>query len=498
MNRQIRRLGVAMMVLYGAIFVQLNLVQVLRADDYNAHPANTRAVVRDFNRPRGVIQSADGAVLAQSEPTEGRFEYQRVYPEGPLFSQVTGFFSFTFGNDGVERTYNDHLAGHRIPLRTRNLVDLLLDDVRTANVTLTIPRSVQEAAAAALGERRGAVVAVDTRTGAVLALYSWPTYDPNVLSNNDQAAARAARELLLADENRPLALRAFRERYFPGSTFKVVTAAAGIESGQVSRDQPVYPPASEYVPPLTTRPIRNYGGGTCGGNLLDIMRVSCNTAFAQMAVDVGADAMTGAAEAFGFNERPPLDLPAVAASRFPDAGFFDQNTPLLAQAGIGQNEVQATPLQLALVAAGIANNGIVMTPHVMAEIRDDQGELVERFQPQPWRQAVPPDAAAVIRDSMIEVVARGTGTGMQLPGMLVAGKTGTAQIGSDPPRSHAWIMGFAPADAPRVAVAVLVEGAPGVGDITGGRVAAPIARAVLEAALAATADAEPAPGGSGQ
>jgi peptidoglycan glycosyltransferase len=226
--------------------------------------------------------------------------------------------------------------------------------------------------------------------------------------------------------------------------------------------------------------------------------VSCNTAFAQMAVELGPAAMAEGAAAFGFNERPPLDLPAPAASRFHEAGFFDRNTPLLAQAGIGQHEVQSSPHQLALVAAAVANDGAIMAPHLMKEIRDDQGELVRRFEPRPWRQAISAEAAAVLRETMVETVARGTGTRMAIPGVTAAGKTGTAELGTEPPGSHAWMIGFAPVPEPRVAVAVIVEGAPGVGEQTGGRVAAPIARAVLEAALAATGGADPTTGQPGR
>ena len=496
MNRQIRRLGGAFIVMYLALFVQLNIVQVLRADEYSEHAANRRAILEDFNRNRGVIQTADGAVLARSV-AGGRFERRREYPEGPLFAHVTGFFSFYFGTDGVERSYNDALAGRGLASRLESIDDLFADEKRSANVTLTIPRSVQAAAAAALGDREGAVVAVDPRTGAILALYSFPSYDPNAMVVEDQEEAQANRAALDPDNRRsPLRARSYKERYFPGSTFKIVTATAGLASGAITPEEPSYPPTDAYTPPLTNRPIRNFGGGTCGGPLFEVLRVSCNTAFAQMGVDIGPEAMVERAEAFGFNERPPFDVPAPVASVFPEVSFFDRNTPLLAQAAIGQNEVAATPLQMALAAAGIANGGMIMEPHVMAEIRDDRGDVVEQWEPTEWRRAMPPDIAAIMRDAMVEVVARGTARGLALPGIPVAGKTGTAQLGTEPPSSHAWIVGFAPADAPRVAVAVIVTGQPGASEQTGGRVAAPIARQVLEAALAAV-PAEPPPDAPG-
>jgi peptidoglycan glycosyltransferase len=333
----------------------------------------------------------------------------------------------------------------------------------------------------ALGDRPGSVVAIDPRDGSILALWSFPTYDPEALSQTDQAAARQARSLLLLDTNKPLLPRSFRETFFPGSTFKVVTASAGLSSGKVTPEQPVYPPETQFVPPNTTRPIRNFGGERCGGNLFEILRVSCNTAFAHMGVDLGAQTLVGQTQSFGFGEQPPLDLPNPAASSIAGVDFFKQNIPLLAQTAIGQNTVRATPLQMALVAAGIANNGVVMTPHVLKEVRDDQGNVVRRYRPTPWHTAVTPQVAATMRDAMVQVAQQGTATRLQVPGVPTAGKTGTAQIGNG--RSHAWIIGFAPAPAPRVAIAVIVESQSGTTEATGGRVAAPIGEKVLQAAL---------------
>ena len=486
MNRQIRRLGVGLLVLYAALFVQLNVIQVLRADSYNENPNNTRAIVRDFNQPRGQIVAADGTVLAHSVPIEGgQFEQRREYPEGELFGHVTGYFSFVAGADGVERTYNDALAGREGATSVDDLGQLLLGESRIADVSLTIPAEVQRVARDTLGDRRGSVVALDPRDGAVLALWSFPSYDPTLISSADIDAAQQARTDLLASEANPLLARSFRETYFPGSTFKVVTASAGLASNAVNVGSPSYPSTTEYVPPLTTNPINNFGGSTCGGTLFDILRVSCNTAFAQMGVDVGAGALVGQAEDFGFNDTPPIDLPAAVASPIGDVASFDQNTPVLAMTAIGQNAVRATPLQMALVAAGIANGGQVVTPHVMGEIRGQDGQVVRRWEPSPWTRATSPQVAATVRDAMVEVVEQGTATRLAVPGVATAGKTGTAQLGNG--LSHAWIIGFAPAEAPRVAVAVIVEAQPGASEQTGGRVAAPIAQAVLSAALQATA-----------
>jgi peptidoglycan glycosyltransferase len=486
-NRRVRRLGVALTVLFVVLFAQLNYIQVFRARALADDPRNTRNAVRDFARPRGAIVSADDRVLARSRPSGDSFQRQREYPAdtAALFAHVTGFFSFTFGAEGVERAYNDQLAGRTPDLRLDRLTDVLAGRVRTANVRLTIPVAVQQVARDALGERPGAVVALDPRTGALLAAWSFPSYDPNPLAAHDQRAVQAAWDALQADQRRPLLPRAWRERYFPGSTFKVVTAATALATGVATPTSPTYPVRRELDLPQTTRNLRNFGGAACGGTLADALRVSCNTTFAQVGLDLGGERLAAGAAAFGFGERPPLDLPGVAASAFPAPARFARNLPAVAQSAIGQFDVQATPLQMALVAAAIANGGVIMRPHVMAEVFDDEGRVVERYRPAPWRTAVSPEVAASVRDMMVAVVNAGTARSVAspLPGVQVAAKTGTAQLGTEPPSSHAWMIAFAPAEAPTVAVAVLVQGQPGVSEVTGGRVAGPVAKAVLAAAL---------------
>jgi peptidoglycan glycosyltransferase len=487
LNRQVRWLALAMAALFVALFAQLNWIQLVQAGGLRDHPANNRQIVRTFTDPRGVIQTADGVVLAQSVPSNDSFERQRVYPEGPLFAHVTGYFSFEFGAEGVEKAYNDELAGRTDELELTSLGDWFLGRRRTADVTLSLTKRVQQVAAEQLGNRPGSVVAVDPRTGAVLAMHSFPSYDPNVLAGHDLAAVRAARGQLTADPSKPLLHRSYRERYFPGSTFKVVTAtgavALGREQGPVTQQDPVYPTLRELDLPQTNETLSNFGRSSCGGALPHILQVSCNTAFAQLGLEMGGGRLNQAAGQFGFNQRPPLDLsPGAVSSVFPEPDFFPENLPLLAQAAIGQNNVAATPLQMALVAAGIANGGTVMRPQVMAEVRDSEGEILRRLEPEPWTVAASPAVAAQVRDMMVAVVNGGTAGRAAIPGVQVAAKTGTAQTGRD--TSHAWLIAFAPADSPRVAVAVIVEGQSGVSEATGGRVAAPIARAVMEAVLA--------------
>jgi len=476
-NRQIRGLGIGLAVLFVALFVQLNWLQVVDAKHLNDSPGNSRAVVRDFVQPRGAIQTSDNVVIAESNPSNDDFKRQRTYPEGALFGHLTGYFSFTYGTEGVERTYNDALTGRDQKFSLDRLSDILLQKERSANVTLSVSKSLQQVAAQALGTRKGAVVALDPRNGAVLAMADYPADDPNPLAGHNQGAVRDAWTALNDDPAKPLLPRAYRERYFPGSSFKVVTAATGLATGTATVSQPVYPFVSQIALPQTTQPLRNFGGEVCGGPLPEALRVSCNTSFAQLGLDIGADKLAAGAQSFGFTKVPPIDLPFAQPSTFPTGAELARNKPALAKSAIGQQDVAATPLQMALVAAGIANGGVVMTPHVMAEVRDSEGRVVETYQPKPWTTAVPPDVAHTVRDMMIGVVRGGTGTRAQIPGVTVAGKTGTAQTGRD--TSHTWFVSFAPAENPTIAVAVIIEDQPNVNEATGGTVAAPIARAVM-------------------
>jgi peptidoglycan glycosyltransferase len=481
-NRQIRGLGTALIVLFVALFLNINYLQIFHANALNNNPVNTREIVRDFSRARGVIQTSDGAVLAKSVPTNDEFKRLRQYPEGALFAHVTGYFSFNYGGDGVEKTYNDELVGRNQKFDVKNLSDLLVTGDRTGDVTLTLSKRLQQVATDQLGPRKGAVVALDPTTGAILAMADYPSYDPNVLASHDPNAVKAAWDSLNADPDKPLLSQAYRERFFPGSSFKVVTASTALATGVATPTNPVYPVLTELpLPNSGGQTLKNFAGEACGGNLQQALQVSCNTAFAQLGLDLGADRLSAGAGAFGFRKAPPIDLPAPAVSNFPEASAFAQDKPGLAKSAIGQQDVQATPLQMAMVAGAIANNGVIMTPHVMAEVRNDQGDVVETYQPKPWLQAVSPDVAGTMKTLMLGVVQGGTGTAAQIPGIQVAGKTGTAQTGLG--TTHVWFIAFAPADNPKIAVAVMLEGLPTESEATGGVVAAPIAKAVIQAAL---------------
>jgi penicillin-binding protein A len=487
MNRAIRRVGFASIVLMLVLVAQLTYLQIVDADHLANDPRNVRAALRDANRPRGPIVTADGVVLAQSKAVDDgtEFKFQREYPEGALFSQVVGYQSFVFGNTGVEQTYNDQLVGRDPELQIQNLPDLVNGNEATGTVVLSLRADVQRAAADALHGQRGSVVAIDTTTGRLLAMYSNPTYDPNPMAGHDTKAVQDYFKILNADPNQPMLARAYRERYSPGSTFKAVTASVGIDTGATSPDKS-YPVLRELDLPQTDAVLRNFGGRACGGTLALGLTVSCNTTFGQVGLDLGEQFPPGM-EKFGVNATPPLDIaPGAVSSIGPVAGTFRDNQPEFAFAGVGQGLVTTTPLEMALVAAGIANGGVIMKPHVGAEIRDANNDLVRKLDDGEWRTAVSPATAQAVNALMQSVVQspQGTGTAARINNVTVAGKSGTAQAPNN--QVNAWFIAFAPAEAPRVAVAVILEGGGDAGnEATGGRVAAPIAKQVLTVALGA-------------
>jgi peptidoglycan glycosyltransferase len=484
-NRAIRRVGGAIVVLMLVLVAQLTYLQIIDADNLEHDPRNVRSALRDANRPRGPIVTADGVVLARSVRVDDgtEFKYQREYPEGPLFSGVVGYQSFVVGNSGVEKSYNSELVGRDTELQIESLPDLVGGKQAVGTVVLSLRADVQRVAAQALGFQRGSVVALDVTTGKVLAMYSNPSYDPQPLASHDVKVAQAYFKTLSEDPTKPDLPRAYRERYPPGSTFKTVTTSVALDDGVATPDTE-FPQLNALDLPQTDARLANFGNHTCGGTLEESFVESCNTTFAALGLQLG-DAFVPGMNRFGVGATPPLDIePGAVASIGPPPGSFQENQPQFALAGIGQGQVATTPLQMALTAAGIGNGGIIMSPHVGAEIRDANGDLVRRIDDSAWRQGSTAATAQAVGSMMAEVVQRGTGTGAQISGIAVAGKTGTAQVdGGDP---HAWFIAFAPAEAPRVAVAVIVEHGGSFGsEATGGRIAAPIAAKVLRTALGA-------------
>ena len=499
------------MIGYAVLFLQLNNIQVFGAEELQTHPANSRPLVADFGAPRGEIRAADGTVIAESiELEEGVFERQRQYPTGELFAEVTGFFSFDSGSDGLESSFDSELRGERSGISDA-LRGVLGDEPGVRDIETSLSVTLQETARDALGERRGSVVALDPSTGEVLALWSWPTYDPNPLSSVDTGQARAARSTLLDNPDNPLLPRTTREVFFPGSTFKVVTAAAALETTDVQLDAPVFDTVASYTPPLTNSELGNFGGSACGGPLIDLLARSCNAGFAQLAVElVGAAALVETAQGFGFGQVPPIELPGAVASVVPtdfgaDLGVdveiapsllaqLDDPTPVpltddipsLAQSAIGQFDVRATPLQMALIAAGVANDGQVPNPHVVTRLIDQDGNVSNEGDTGTWTRATSSETAAELREGMVRVVESGTGQSLQTPGLVVGAKTGTAQLTGEIDATHAWVIAFGgpTLEEPEIALAVIVEADAAEGEQTGGRVAGPVAAEMLAAWLA--------------
>lgn len=479
MNTPLRRVSVGFALLFFALLANITYVQAFQADELNARQDNRRVVLDEYSRERGPILVAETPV-ARSVSTEDEFEYLRQYPEGPLYAHATGYYSFLFGRAAIERAENDVLAGTDDRLFVRRLVDLVTGrEPRGGSVKLTLDPAAQRAAYDGLGDRKGAVVALDTTTGAILAMASTPTYDPNPLASHSLDEQQAAWDSLTTDPNRPMLNRAIAQTLPPGSVFKVVTSAAALESGYTP--ETVVPGPAEYDLPQSTRTLPNQSGQPCGPGgettLTNALRISCNTAFAYIGNDLGDDALREQAERFGYNSQPLPEMNA-ATSVFPD----ELDEPQTALAAIGQFDVRATPLEIAMTSAAVANRGVLMRPYLVEEILGPDLAVIDQTQPSELSQAVSAETARDLTAMMVDVVENGTGGNAAIPGVPVAGKTGTAQSASDRP-PYAWFTSFAPADDPRVAVAVVIEEAGENTDISGGRLAAPVARAVMEAVL---------------
>ncbi len=510
MEKRIRRLGIFMVLCFVALFVQLNNIQILKANSLANSPNNPHVLSVARTQPRGDIISADGITLASSVPNPGGYyKYKRIYDPytATLFSQIVGYDSIIYGTSGVEAEYNKYLESHTRP--ASSLRDLLVNRTTTDNVTLTINSKLQQQVAQALdaanvngsAPQAGAVV-LNVKTGAVEAMYSNPTFDQTGLASTSGAAERLtwfANNPNSAQS--PMVSRAFQLGFLPGSTFKVVTSSA-VYDHQPSLASVNYPPP---VPPLTPvagciavpqtpLPLCNYRHEVCGGQLSiptgpsAILAQSCNTAFAQLGMALKTSLSTES-EAFGFNQRIPIDLPAVGISSAPTAAQLANNAPLQAYSAFGQGTAVstdvATALQMACVTEGIANDGVIMTPHVMSQIRDSQGNLVENYTPKPWLTATNPLTAAAVTNLMRGVVSSGTAANIFPPQWNVAAKTGTAEVGTTAaPLTNDWMIAFAPANAPKVAVAVAIPNQ--VPSSTGAEISGPPMRTILGDALAAT------------
>jgi penicillin-binding protein A len=487
MNTSLRRTAVMFMVLIVLLLANATLTQVFTADGLRADPRNQRVLLDEYSRQRGQI-SAGGQLLAYSVSTNGRFRYLRVYPNAKTYAPVTGFYSLRYSSTGLERAEDTILNGSDERLFGRRLADFFTGrDPRGGNVATTINPQVQQAAWDAMnggcnGPCKGAVVALEPSTGKILALVSAPSFDPNLLSSHDLDEQERAWQQLRDDPENPLLNRAISETYPPGSTFKVITTAAALQSGATPDTQVTS--AARIPLPDSTATLENYGGSSCGGGptttLREAFAKSCNTAFVQLGIDTGADSLRDTAQSFGLDSAPqPIPLQVAESTVGPIS-----DKAALGMSSIGQKDVALTPLQNAMVAATIANKGVTMRPFLVDSLRGPDLSNISTTAPTEERRAVSAQVASTLTDLMVgaEQVTQQKGA---IAGVQIASKTGTAEHGTDPRNTppHAWYIAFAPAKAPKVAVAVLVENGGDRLAATGGALAAPIGRATIAAAL---------------
>ncbi|MDR1825263.1 MAG: penicillin-binding protein 2 [Bifidobacteriaceae bacterium] len=481
MNAQIRRMTALVTVMFLALLGSITWIQYAKAADLRARPDNTRSYYQSFDRDRGPIVVAGGQVIANSKPVDDDYGYQRIYADGPLYAPVTGFFTILPSSTGIERAENQVLEGTADSLFLSRLQDLVTGKEPLGGaVELTIDPVAQQAAWDAIGDQRGAAVVLDAKTGEILALVSKPSYDPNLLAAHNRDDVLAAYDAWEQDPDNPLYNRAIAGNlYFPGSTFKLITAAAALESGDYQADSELEAPQALDLP-NSDHQITNYADSSCSSSgtmtMAAALTISCNTAFASLGMALGQDAIAAQAEKFGFGQ--DLEIPlTVTPSQFPK-GMSIANT---AMAAIGQYEDKVTPLQMAMVAAAIANDGRLMEPHLIRTERDADLTVMATTAAKELSRPISASTATTLRDMMLDVVTDGTATRAAVDGVTVGAKTGTAQKDAD----HApdvWTVGFAEADGRTLAIAVVVEdgGAMGNGG-SGGAVAAPIFAAIVEA-----------------
>ncbi|GGM00156.1 penicillin-binding transpeptidase domain-containing protein [Nakamurella endophytica] len=490
MRRPVRNLGTAVMVLVVLLLANLTYLQVVRAGALRNDPHNSRTLLEEYSRQRGQIIAAGGVVLARSDPSNDAFRYQRKYPGGAMYQAVTGYYSSVYGATGIERAQNGILSGDDDSLLGDQLSDLLTGrDPRGGNVYLSLVPAVQKAAWDGLTANgyTGAVVAIKPQTGAILAMATTPSYDPSPLASHSEAVQRRQSAIINSSVPSPRTNRAIGAVYPPGSTFKLVVSGAALQHG--------YNPQSRVTgASRITLPgggsMSNFENETCGDGdgsdvtLTTALAFSCNTAFAEVGMSIGAQAIKNQGAALGIDPdgtNVGLDVVGSRMGDMPDAAA-------VAQSSIGQRDVALTPLQDAVIAATIADHGTRMHPYLVQRTTRPDLSVIDSTEPVVDQQdAMPAAVADQVRDMMIESEKETPGAG-QIADLVIASKTGTAEHGTDPKNTppHAWYVAFAPAEDPQVAVAVLVEnGGNGALDATGGKVAAPIGRSVIAAALSA-------------
>ena len=481
MNAPVRKIAISVLVLFTLLILNANVIQVIQADSLRTDSGNTRVLIDEYSRQRGSIVVA-GEPIAMSVATDDTLQYLRQYPAGALYAPATGFYSLIFGPSAIERSENDLLAGSDDRLLVRRITDLFTGrDPKGGNVVLSLNPAAQQAAFDALQGVTGAAVALDPKTGAILAMVSTPSYDPNLLSSHDPAGIRAyAAELDAADPD-PRLNRAIQDNFPPGSIFKTIIAAAALSNGYTP--ETVIPAPDVLELPGSSATLQNFGGSSCSGSeeqsLIDALTISCNTAFAQLGITLGEDRVREMAAGFGIDGTGfSMPLP-VSASQVGDI----ESEAALGQSSIGQRDIRVTPMQAAMMASCIANDGRLMAPYLVSEVQGPDLSTLDEASPEVFSEPISADVANGLTTMMVNVVEDGTATAAQIDGIEVAGKTGTAEV-SDGVNPHTWFIGFAPANDPQVAVAVFVaNGGNSASEATGGRVSAPIGRAIMEAVL---------------
>ncbi len=481
MSRRLSILATVILVSFLVVVAQAAWIQGFHAAALDRSTLNPRNNVSTDQYARGDIVAADGTVLAHSVATSSAASpWRRVYPLGSLTSGVVGFNSPIY-SWGLETQYNAYLTAHAQP--AQSLEQVLAPSTAADSLTLTLLPALQKVVRNALNGRDGSVVAIDPRSGGVLALYSNPTFNPMPFTSFDPKVLAAAWKSVTAKDAEgfpPLGLVATQQTFPPGSTFKVVTTA-GIVAYQPALLKRYFKPMVRTALPDTNQFLYNDGNVKCGGTVVQMLPASCDPGYALLGLALGAKDLTAMANAFGFNEIPPLDMPYVDASFFPTESYLAANPPFLAYSAIGQEDVRATALQDALIASAIADGGTIMTPHLMSYVSAPDGSVAERYKDSIWKQPLTRSQASQIVSLMQDVVKSGTAYGV---GFLraddVAAKTGTAQTGKG--TTDDWMIAFAPATNPTVAVAVSM---PNQGiSVTGAEVAGPIMKCVIEGALA--------------
>jgi penicillin-binding protein A len=476
-NKQLRRVTILVMLMFLALFVSTTIIQFAQRTELQSDGRNARTFYASFKTERGQIL-VNGEPIAYSVKVDDRYTYQRVYAAGPMYAPVTGYFTVQPSTGGLEGDLNSYLSGNSDEQFLERLNAIITgSDPQGASVELTIDPVVQQAAWDALGDYTGAVVAIDPRTGAILALVSKPSFDPNQLAVHDPNQVEATYQSLLADQSDPLIDRGIAgDLNPPGSTFKLVVTATALESGQFTPESE-FPNPPTIVLPGTSTSIGNSADSNCGGaataTIATALRLSCNVPFAQLAGALGDDAIRAQAEEFGFGSS--FDLPM---SSTPSAYPQTESEAQTWLSGFGQASVRASPLQMAMVSAAIANGGVLMKPTVVESILAPDLTVLQSLQPEVYSTPLNPQNAATMTEMMVNGVSNGVANNARINGVAVAGKTGTAENGEGEPYT-VWFTGFAPANAPEVAVAVVLEGTP----CCGNSLAAPIARKVMEAVV---------------